>query len=406
MTERNNPELDEGKLWSSLESIPHAVQEIDTDGMLLFCNAAHCRMHGYEPGELTGKNIRGLLATEKERGHFREAVEQRINCHPLPMSYQTRHRRKDGSLIDVQIDWSYKYGISGQIEGFVSIVTDITQQTRDRKELESARESLELTAARHQERLAAADTKLQREIERRKNIEIAMRNSKHLASVGVLAAGIAHEINNPIAAALNSAETALAMRNDPDSGQLVEECLQTIVVSARRCCHIVKDLLKFASQEATERTPYKLNDVVDRALRAVRKLTDDESVIVETVLTDEPIEVAVNLLETEIALGNLVQNAIEALQGRPERKITVRTLRSGPVAILEFEDTGCGIAESDLHRVFDPFFTSRQDAGGTGLGLSIVYAIVKDQKGEIEVYSEAGVGTKFVLTWPMVSINL
>ncbi len=401
MSVRNKPSLHDGELWLSLESIPHAVQEVDTKGILRFCNAAHCSMHGYQTGELTGQEIWGLLATDKEKTDFRNAIDQRINSHPLPVSYQTRHRRKDGSLIDVQIDWSYKYGISGDIEGFISIVTDITQETRDRRALESAREVLETTTARNREQLAAANAKLRDEIERRRIIEAAMRNSKRLASVGVLAAGIAHEINNPIGAALNSAETALAICDDPHSKPMVEECLQTVVHSARRCSTIVRDLMKFANQEPTEKSQYELNDVIGRALRAVRKVTEEANVTFQTELTDEPLLVVVNLLEMEIALGNLVQNAIEASRNELHNIVTIRTLRSGTTAILEIEDQGCGIAETDLTHIFDPFFTLRKDSGGTGLGLSIVYAIMRDQHGEIEVQSQVDIGTKFVLYLPV-----
>ena len=181
---RNRSSLNHGELWSSLESIPHAVQEVDTDGNLRFCNAAHCLMHGYEAGELSGREIWDLLPSAKEKTDFRRAIAERITSHPLPVSYQTRHLRKDNSIIDVQIDWSYRYDMTGEVEGFISIVTDITQQSRDRKALASAREALELTTAQHRERLAEADAKLREEIERRKKIEIAMRNSKRLSLCG------------------------------------------------------------------------------------------------------------------------------------------------------------------------------------------------------------------------------
>ena len=195
----------------------------------------------------------------------------------------------------------------------------------------------------------------------------------------------------------------MAVCDHRDAEQMVKECLQTVVYSARRCSDIVKDLMKFARQEPTEKCRYDLNDVIGRALRAVGKLTEEANVTIQTELSDEPIPVVVNLLEMEIALGNLVQNAIEASKNESKTKVAIRTIRSKTNAVLEIEDEGCGIAEADLMHIFDPFFTLKKDFGGTGLGLSIVYAIVRDQHGEIEVQSTVDIGTKFVLCLPIDS---
>ncbi len=119
----------------SLETIPHAIQEVDPSGKLIFSNPAHCHMHGYDPGELVGKMIWELLATELEQQAFRRALEERLRYAPPPVSYQTRHRRRDGRIIDVQVDWTYKRDRMGAVEGYISIITDISQQLRDRREL-------------------------------------------------------------------------------------------------------------------------------------------------------------------------------------------------------------------------------------------------------------------------------
>jgi PAS domain S-box-containing protein len=386
----------------SLETIPHAVQEIDTVGRFTFCNAAHGKLHGYAPGELLGTTIWALLASDVERETFRRALEERIAIQPPPISYTTRHRRKDSRIIDVQVDWTYKRDERGEVAGFISIITDITQLKQVRLELNNAREELQLRAARHSETLAAADEKLQLEVTRRKQIEESMRRSRRLASIGVLAAGIAHEINNPIVAALNSAETALAVQDQPSSGPMVQECLQNVVQSARRCGNIVKDVLKFARQEPTEKHRYSLNHVVHHILRTVGKVVGDSGAMIEVDLTDDPPGVIVNLLEMDIAVGNLVQNAMEAAGKTAPGRISIRTSKTEDEALLIVEDDGCGIKNSDLDRIFDPFFTTRKQSGGTGLGLSIVYAIVQDHQGTVDVQSEPGKGTKIVVRLPVV----
>jgi PAS domain S-box-containing protein len=359
-------------------------------------------MHGYAPGELNGKTIWELLASRVEQNAFRAALEERIAHQPPPYSYTTRHRRKDGRIIDLQIDWTYKRDARGEVTGFVSIVTDITQNRADKEALANVREEIEQRVIRHRETLAAADEDLRREVTRRKRIEDAMRRSKRLASVGVLAAGIAHEINNPIAAVLNSAETALAVRDESDSKAMMVECLDNIVQSARRCGAIVKDLLKFASQEPTQKQPVPINHVVNQATRTLQKVVSDSGASLEVNLADETIVVVVNVLEMEIAVGNLVQNAIEASShnGAPVR-ITIETGRAGDDATLVVRDDGCGIKKSDLDRIFDPFFTTRKASGGTGLGLSIAYAIVQNHRGTIVVETTLGAGTAITLRLPV-----
>ncbi|MFC1757771.1 ATP-binding protein [Planctomycetota bacterium] len=387
---------------SSLESIPHAVQEIDTSGRITFCNAAYCRMHGYSREDLEKMNIWQLLATQEEHEVFRESLKERITRQPSPVSYQTRHRRGDGHIIKVQVDWTYMRDELGEVIGFISIITDVTQHSKDRRELQVIRKELEESTQRIGEKMAAADERLCDEIARRERIEEVLRDSKRLASIGVLSAGIAHEINNPIGAALSSAENALAMHHNLDSEAFVEECLENIVDSARRCGKIVKDLLRFASQEPTEKEVYSLNHIVSQANRAIRRVVNDSGVTLRCALVQQDCWVLANLLEMEIAVANLVQNALEAAQGHGKGDVIVRTDCSGDEARILVQDAGCGISENDLQYIFDPFFTTRKESGGTGLGLSIVYAIVHDHGGSIEVSSTVGQGTTFTLTFPLV----
>ena len=124
----------------SFQSVSHAVQEIDNSGKLIFSNPAHCRMHGYQPGELVGRTIWELLASEREQEAFRHALEDRLRNAPPPLAYSSRHRRKDGGIIEVQVDWTYKRDRQGDVEGFIAIISDITQQVRERREYQMAHE--------------------------------------------------------------------------------------------------------------------------------------------------------------------------------------------------------------------------------------------------------------------------
>ncbi len=231
-------------------------------------------------------------------------------------------------------------------------------------------------------------------------IEKALRHSRRLASLGVFAAGIAHEINNPITASLNSAETALALSEKTALPIDVVNCIVNVVHATRRCRIIVKDLLNFASQQPTEKRPYALNYVVQRAIGIVKKIHPDWPARIELNLTEQSPHVCLNLLEIEVVIANLVQNAMEAARENPAGTVSVSTQMTEEHAVLLVSDNGCGIPQDCLEQIFDPFYTTRRARGGTGLGLSIVYAIVRSHRGEICVKSAENVGTTFTIYFP------
>lgn len=384
-----------------LQTIPHGVQEIDTAGIITFANAAHCQMHGYDEGELTGKAIWDLLATDVEQSELRKQLATRIQNQPRPKSYATRHRRKDGTVIDVQVDWTYQRDEQGQVAGFIAIITDISERKQTEEALRIAHAELETRAEAHTAQLADADEQLQQQISHRELAEEALRRAERLASIGILAAGIAHEINNPVVAALNSAETALAVKDRSDSGGMVEECLVNIVDAAKRCGEIVTDVLKFARHEPTVKRPHCLNGVVHRAVNFSRDTIGQSNATVALALDASPLFVHINPLEIEVVVTNLLRNAVEAAADDKPGHIVVRTARMADVARVSVEDDGRGIAEEDKVRIFDPFYTTRRQAGGTGLGLSIVYRIVQAHGGAIDVESEPSRGTTITVELPL-----
>ncbi len=384
-----------------LQTIPHGVQEIDAEGVITFANAAHCRMHGYVEGELTGKAIWNLLATDAERNVLREQLATRVASQPPPTSYATRHRRKDGTIIDVQVDWTYQRDEQGQVAGFIAIITDITARKQTEVALRIAHAELQTTAEAHSAQLADADEQLQEQISHRQRAEEALRRAERLASIGILAAGIAHEINNPVVAALNSAETALAVKDRSDSGGMVEECLKNIVDSATRCGEIVTDVLKFARHESTEKRRHCLNAVVGRAVDFSRGAIGQSGATVTLHLDESPLFVYINPLEIEVLVTNLLRNAVEAAIDEKPGRIVVRTARMAEVARISVEDDGRGIADDEKTHIFDPFYTTRRQAGGTGLGLSIVYRIVQAHGGTIDVQSEPSRGTTITVELPL-----
>lgn len=238
-----------------------------------------------------------------------------------------------------------------------------------------------------------------RDITERNRTQLALQQTLRLASVGTLAAGIAHEINNPIAAVLTAAETALSVCDDPQSARMVKECLENVVSSATRCAGIVRNVLKFARHEPTEKSLHPLHEILDRALNHARAflVPDNATLVVDEHLDGS--EVLVNPLEIEQVVANLIQNAVRAADGPVT--VHVSTERSPTGVQFKVSDDGRGMTEEEKAHAFDPFFTTRQQDGGTGLGLSIAYSVVHDHGGSIEVDSRLGHGATVTVELPL-----
>ncbi len=215
--------------------------------------------------------------------------------------------------------------------------------------------------------------------------------------MGTLAAGIAHEINNPVGTILLAAEMAMAAQDSQDSFAVLR-CLEGIKSDAQRCGRIVKNVLHFARQEPSEKFLHPLNDVVNDAVRRTQAYATERSAQMITSLGASVGSVIMNPIALEQALTNLLRNSIESQQ-RPVT-IHVATTACNQHYEVRIADDGPGIARDALMHIFDPFFTMRRAAGGMGLGLSLVHGTINDHQGRIRVDSAVGRGTTFTIELP------
>jgi len=236
------------------------------------------------------------------------------------------------------------------------------------------------------------------DVSERRAAEQRIREGERLVAVGTLAAGIAHEINNPVGAVLASAQYAQMVMNDPDGAEKVEEALSNIVAEARRCGQIVKSVLKFAREESTERWPADLNALVGQARDHSMELARRYGAGLELDLEPALPQALVNPMEIEQLLANLIRNALQS--GGYGIRVTIRTEARGERLVLSVADDGPGMPPEVREQIFDPFFTTREASGGTGLGLSMVHGIVSGHGGKISVHSEPGQGTEVVVELP------
>jgi len=221
--------------------------------------------------------------------------------------------------------------------------------------------------------------------------------SERLATLGQLAAGVAHEINNPLGGILMYTHLAL---EDLDKKDVLRANLEKAVTEATRCKDIVKGLLDFARQTKPKVEQSDVNKVLERTLDLVKNqvLFHNVKIIrnfssLSTILIDAG--------QIQQVFANIILNAAEAMEGKGELTVVTKMSSDNEYVEISFTDTGCGISAEDCEKVFDPFFTTKEVGHGTGLGLAVSHGIVARHKGTIEVKSEPGKGSSFVIRLPL-----
>jgi signal transduction histidine kinase len=310
----------------------------------------------------------------------------------------------------------------------------------DQWRLERERDSLANKLKKANKELEDINKNLQKKVQEQASLLI---QSEKMASIGILAAGVAHEINNPISfvnsnlstlwtyvlkinkllqeyAALETCIDGGDIENLParvagirslkdkqkikfildDIGQMIEESLD----GTRRVQEIVRDLRTYSRVDQTELKEIDLNSLIDDTL----KLMGNQLKYKVEVVKDYGALPKVRCFSQKITqvFVNLLLNAVQAIKQKGSIKISTRYIKDGrraedPKVEIRLSDTGCGISKKDISKIFDPFFTTKSVAQGTGLGLSIVYDIIKAHGGKIMVQSEEGVGTTFAIRLPL-----
>jgi len=219
--------------------------------------------------------------------------------------------------------------------------------------------------------------------------------AEKMASIGRLAAGVAHEINNPLTGVLTFAHLLRQKTHMNDEDQ---QDLDLIIHETTRAAEIVRGLLDFARERPTMMEPLDINDVVRRTVRLIANQKKFEHIAIDEVLQNNLPEVCGDINQLQQVLLNLALNACTAMPNGGRLRIATTT--SDGRVVLSVTDTGCGIKEELLERIFEPFFTTQPVGKGTGLGLSVTFGIVEQHNGTLEVQSKEGEGSTFTISLP------
>lgn len=233
------------------------------------------------------------------------------------------------------------------------------------------------------------------------NAEVQLLQSEKLASIGRLAAGVAHEINNPLTSILMYGNM---MFEGLDSNSPVIQYLRYILEDAERCTGIVKNLLAYSRQTSPSRAVFYLNNMVKESLALIR----DQKLFmnVQVVKNFDQSQILVNADKNQLCqvMINLLINAFDAMEG--SGTLTLTTYHNDENrAFIEVSDTGCGIPKEDVSKIFEPFFTTKEPGKGTGLGLSMAYGIMHANDGAISIKSTGPEGTTILLELPEESVT-
>jgi two-component system NtrC family sensor kinase len=246
---------------------------------------------------------------------------------------------------------------------------------------------------------------------RRKTAELervhkTLLHSEKMASIGKLAATVAHEINNPLFGILTYARLVLRelLKHDMPGRDDMAEQMQTIERESRRCGELVKSLLTFSRQAPSIREPNDLNTVVHRAVVLVQhKLAVQNIELVEKLGADVP-PVLCDANQMQQVVLVLMVNASEAMPKGGRLEVSTEFDGRAEQGVVRVKDSGCGIPADVLPHIFDPFFTTKEDQNRTGLGLAVAHSIVEQHAGDITVDSTPGMGTEFRVALPMAAV--
>jgi two-component system NtrC family sensor kinase len=226
-------------------------------------------------------------------------------------------------------------------------------------------------------------------------MQVRVAQSERLASLGMLAAGVAHEVNNPLGGIL--ALTALTLEDLPGDHPSRRN-LEVVLQQTERCRDIVKGLLDFSRQSDATMEELQINGVLDQTIELISQQSSFFNVRIERAWADDLPPITGDRSQLQQVFLNILVNAVQAMDERGV--ITIRTAAHGDDVEISIADTGCGIPAEVIDRIFDPFFTTREGGRGTGLGLAIAYGIVTRHRGHIHAESTVGRGTTFIIRLP------
>lgn len=364
----------EERFKSLVESSPNAIILTDNTGTIRLVNKQTENLFGYLRIELLGKKIEILLPARFHPKHvdYRDNYYKHPETRPMGIGRDLYAAHKNGSEIPVEIGLTPLKTKENQL--ILCTVVDITERKKYEKSLLDKNNELDRYNQELKERTAQ------------------LIQSEKMSALGILVAGVAHELNNPITGILNYAQ--YCRKNTPQEGKIAE-VLDDLVFEAKRCAEIVKDLLSYVYVPADDKILSSQTSEITEVLKRVKNLFAHslQNTTIQITINDglKPFKIPFNKFQQ--VLSNIIKNSIDAMEDQPVKEINIKAYYESERNHIIIQDTGPGIPSNYINKIFDPFFTTKQVGKGTGLGLYVCKSIIKECNGEIFLNSEVNVGT-------------
>ncbi len=354
-------ELNQQHLKNILHTSDAAIMVVDQNEKFIAWNKGAEKIFGYTEDEVIGQKSSLLLPTGKKYFEELNFIIEEVGEKGFARISETERRAKGGKIIPVELNITKLPTKEGDYTGRTVIIKDSTEVK-----------------------------KLQQQIDQ----------SEKLAVIGQLAAGVAHEIGNP----LTSISSIVQLLQRKVKEEFVSEQLANIRSNIDRISKIVRELVDFSRPPGHERSTIQVTDVIKTAIGIVKY--DKRVKKVEFIVKLEPDMPKINLVPDQIlqVFINILFNALDAIEGNG--KIEVKSYHTKDSVFIEIKDNGCGMDKETISKIFDPFFTTKEVGKGTGLGLSVSYGIIKKFMGDILVQSEVRKGSTFTIKLPIEQPNV
>jgi two-component system sensor histidine kinase AtoS len=331
---------------------------MDPNDIVTSWNKGAERVFGYLESEMIGRPVDILLPSELREARELESIGRRFRSQGAVRSHQTDRITKDGRLIQIIFTRTAIRDDTGKIVGSSSVIKDVTSF---------------------------------------RNLEKQLADAEHLATLGELCAGLAHEIKNPLAGIKGAIDV---IRDSTPVADKHQDILSDVIHAVERIDKIVRDLLNYAKPKPPSHTSIDLPELVQRIAAIARTTSKHGSIPIQVCQLAPVPEFTGDETQLEQVLLNLLLNAQNAMPSGGHIEIVLDYDRDDAAVKMEVRDDGPGIPESIRKKIFQPFFTTRTD--GAGLGLAVCLKNVQYHGGTIEVHSEAGKGTTFSISIPLL----